>query len=117
MEFLAFLVNSVFHERLVGEVGYPSRLRRKGNAPATSRIPYENKEPSMAIEHEYRRGNPAPAGERVTSGALERNGKWSLPGRIEQIQILKFRNVGQRQKAATKWGNSSFSRIPPYGVL
>jgi hypothetical protein len=29
-EFPDFLVNSVFHERLVGEVGHPSRLSRKG---------------------------------------------------------------------------------------
>jgi len=32
VEFPDFLVNSVFHERLVGEVGHPSRLSRKGNA-------------------------------------------------------------------------------------
>jgi hypothetical protein len=29
----------------------------------------------------------------------------------------RFRNVAQRQKAATEWGNSLFSRIPPYGIL
>jgi hypothetical protein len=32
VEFPDFLVNSVFHERLVGGVGHPSRLSRKGNA-------------------------------------------------------------------------------------
>jgi hypothetical protein len=32
VEFPYFLVNAVFHERLVGEVGHPSRLSRKGNA-------------------------------------------------------------------------------------
>jgi hypothetical protein len=94
VEFPDFLVNSVFHERLVGEVGHPSRLRRKGNALATVTPPPATESPMRITNppgpHDANTGggrgkvSPPAKPERVTSGASERNGKWSLPGRIEQ---------------------------------
>jgi len=52
------LANTVVRERLAGEVGYPSRVSRKGNAPPSERGRGKVSPPA----------NP----ERVTSGASER---------------------------------------------
>ena len=100
VEFPDFLVNSVFHERLVGEVGHPSMLRRKGNALATvtppppTESPMTMTNPPRPYDANTGGGIPPLAGERVTSGASERNVKWSLPGRIEEIEQCRGETKG-----------------------
>jgi len=88
--FPEFWESTIIHERLAGEVGYPSRVSREGKAG-----------PSEAGKGKY---SPPANPERVTSGASERRDDSALQRRLEKENLIKvlrehmFQNAGNSTK-------------------
>jgi hypothetical protein len=73
--FPEFWESTIIHERLAGEVGYPSRVSREGKAG-----------PSEAGRGKY---SPPANPERVTSGASERRDDSALLQGIEKDNVIR----------------------------